>query len=174
MILGEKYIGTVAKYGLMEMETETKIDKKLEIEYIHQDNHMFKRILFNHAFHEGLKTTKWDGNNYYELYLQSISSPTWKKEHINLDFILTHIPENQEIFETTYHSDIQLKLARYTDKAVLSHVKDVFHQVAPVFFNLYREGFNQNGMKQDRFTAKKLTSDVLERIDCYDKIFEYL
>lgn len=29
-------------------------------------------------------------------------------------------------------------------------------------------------MKQDRFTAKKLTSDVLERIDCYDKIFEYL
>ncbi|MGU4699128.1 hypothetical protein K6L09_20895 [Burkholderia cepacia] len=174
MILGAKYIGTVAKYGLMEMESETKIDKKLEIEYIHQDNHNFKRYLFNHAYYEGLKTTKWEGKNYYELNLQSISIPTCRKEHINLDFILTYIPESQEVFEATYHSGIDLELSRYTDKAILSHVKEVFRQVAPVFFNLYQEGFNQNGMKKDRFAARKLTNDVLDRIDCYDKIFEYL
>lgn len=169
MIVGEIRLATIAEYGLMKWEQETKVDKKLEIEYIHDDTYLFKRVLFNHAFYEGLKATQWIGSDYYELTLQYISSPTSNKSHINLGFNLIHIPEGQELIETTFHSHILLNLARYTDKAIFSQVKEVFHQVAPSIFQTYEQGAIKEGEKMGYFEVEKLTNKTLDRLDRYAK-----
>ena len=83
MIVEEYTMALVAKWHLLDMEQKTTVDKKLEIEYIRDDSHSFKRFLFNHAFYEGLKVTEWIGSDCYELSLQSISNPTSNKSHQN-------------------------------------------------------------------------------------------
>ncbi|MDN8015434.1 hypothetical protein QZN08_13420 [Burkholderia multivorans] len=140
MIVDEYTMGMIAQYHLLDMEHQTKVDKKLGIEYINDDIYLFKRILFNHAFHEGLKVTQWIGSDCYELSLQSISNPTCRKSHINLNFTLHHTTESQELIEAIYHTYYDLELSRYTDKAILTRTKEVFHQLAPFILEIYTSG----------------------------------
>nr|WP_237736556.1 hypothetical protein [Burkholderia cenocepacia] len=163
--MDEYTIGMIANYRLLEMEQQTNVDEKLEIEHIRDDINCFKRILFNHAFYEGLKVTQWIGSECYELSLQSISSPTDKKSHINLHFTLHHTTESQELLEAIYSTHFHLELARYTDKAILTRTKEVFHQLAPVVLEIYTSG--QKEFKWGEIKAR--TGGLIDELGRYEK-----
>ncbi|WP_175912388.1 hypothetical protein [Burkholderia metallica] len=164
MIVEEYTMAMVAKWHLLDMEQKTTVDKKLEIEYLRDDSHSFKRFLFNHAFYEGLKVTEWIGSDCYDLSLQSISNPTSNKSHYNLHFSLNYIPESQELIETMYHTHFELELARHTEKAILTRTKEVFHQLAPLVLETYK---GKHTFKWGELRQK--TGGLIDRLDQHEK-----
>lgn len=131
MVIDEFHLGSIAKYDLLKSYSVTTINKKYDLAFFKRMSYDFKIYLFNHALHDGLKYSVYEGSDYYELSLSSISVPQWSKQRLNLHWTLTHIPEDQTMITKEYHLPVDLVITRHTDNAIF--------EVATEYFNAHKQ-----------------------------------
>ena len=137
MIIDEFHLGSIAKYDLLKSYSVTTVNNKYDLAFFKRIAYNFKIYLFNHALHDGLKYSIYEGSDYYELSLSSISVPQWSKQRLNLHWTLTHIPEDQSMITKEYHLPVDLEITRHTDNAIFEVATNTFNEAKETVLNGY-------------------------------------
>lgn len=145
MILSEFHLGGIASHKLMKYQKQSKIDKKLSLNYLVEQINLFKIVLFDHAYTNGLKLTQYKGDEFYELHVDSISLPDSRKHRVNISWVLTHITADQQLIQTFYTSNVEnMNLDRYTVKAILTFVTELFNSHAEGILDVIQNGIDES------------------------------
>jgi len=143
MILKEYSLGMAAEWNLMDLMKDFKVDKKLKLYYLVDDKRDERSIFFSDAHLDGVKYTACIGSDYYELTVHKVNHSKIRRHnkiYLTIVWVLTHIAVDQTINTRHLFTESATELARYTPKAVMSFVCEVFNQNASEIMRLLLSG----------------------------------
>lgn len=123
-VLGTYDFGTVARYNLFKQEKDNRVNRKLDIEYRNDDHSAFRRMVFSHEIHQGLRYDQWVNKGldqeHFSVSLVCLSVPTTLNSQLNLYVQVAHIQANQELHHSFYSIELLLPPMRQTETVLIT------------------------------------------------------